>query len=139
MFAHLEYIERHLCGIESDIDEAVAEHVEAFQFLSSIPGVSKISASAIIAEIGTDMTAFPTSQHICSWAGLSPGNNSSAWKNKSPRAKPPYLKSILCEVGWATARLRACSFPTGTGSSNNAGEANAPSLQRPEKLLVLSI
>lgn len=110
MFAHLEYIERHLREIEADIDESVAEHAEALQLLSSIPRVSKISASAIIAEIGTDMAAFPTSQHICSWAGLSPGNNSSAGKNKSTRVNKanPYLKSILCEVGWATAQLRTC-------------------------------
>lgn len=102
MFAHLDYIERHLREIEADIDEAVAEHAEALQLLSSILGVSKISASAIIAEIGTDMAAFPTSQHICSWAGLSPGNNSSAGKNKSTRVNKanPYLKGILCEVGW---------------------------------------
>ena len=66
------------------------------------------AAAAIIAEIGNDMSAFPDSQHICSWAGLSPGNNESAGKRKSTHINKgnPYLKSMLCEVGWVISGKR---------------------------------
>lgn len=73
---------------------------------ASVPSVSV--AAAIIAEIGTDMSSFPDSQHICSWAGLSPGNNESAGKRKSVHINKgnPYLKSMLCEVAWIMASHR---------------------------------
>ncbi|MDN5332617.1 MAG: transposase [Tepidanaerobacteraceae bacterium] len=51
--------------------------------MDGIPGIDKTAAAAIIAEIGIDMSKFKTAEHICSWAGLSPGNNESAVK-KSP-------------------------------------------------------
>ena len=55
------------------------------------------------------MSAFPDSQHICSWAGLSPGNNESAGKRKSAHINKgnPYLKSMLCEVGWVISGKRS--------------------------------
>jgi transposase len=55
--------------------------------LDDIPGIDKTATAAILAEIGTDMSRFKTAEHICSWAGLSPGNNESAGK-KSPPAPP---------------------------------------------------
>ncbi|WPX08030.1 IS110 family transposase [Anaerocellum danielii] len=54
--------------------------------MNSIPGIDKTAAAAIIVEIGIDMSKFKTAEHICSWAGLSPGNNESAGK-KSPLEK----------------------------------------------------
>ena len=59
------------------IDE-ILKHSKALEPLCSIPGIDITAAASIIAEIGTDLSAFPDSQHICSWAGLSPGNNDSA-------------------------------------------------------------
>ena len=50
--------------------EEITKHEEALSILCSIPGIDITAAAAIIAEIGTDMSAFPDSQHICSWAGL---------------------------------------------------------------------
>jgi transposase len=73
--------------------------------LDSIPGIDLTTAYAILAEIGNNMSAFPTAQHICSWAGLAPGNNESAGKKKKQRVTPGnnYLKTILCEVAWVIA------------------------------------
>lgn len=108
IFLFLEEIEAHKCVIESAIAEEVVRHTEALSLLCSIPGIDVTAAAAIIAEIGTDMSAFPDAQHISSWAGLSPGNNESAGKRKSTHISRanPYLKSMLCEVAWVIAGKR---------------------------------
>ena len=76
--------------------------------LNSIYGISTTASCAIIAEIGIDMKPFKTTEHICSWAGLCPGNNESAGKRKSVSITKgnPYIKSMLCEVAWVIARKR---------------------------------
>ena len=83
IFSYLEQIEAHKRTVESAIDAEVVAHTDALQLLCSVPGIDVTAAASILAEIGTDMSAFPDSQHICSWAGLSPGNNESAGKRKS--------------------------------------------------------
>lgn len=83
VFLHLEDLEAHKHTIEDEITEEVLKHTDALNLLCSIPGIDVTAAAAIVAEIGTDMSAFPDSQHICSWTGLSPGNNESAGKRKS--------------------------------------------------------
>lgn len=107
-FGHLEQLEAHRKAVEDEISSEILKHGEALSLLCSIPGVDVTAAAAIIAEIGTDMSAFQDSQHICSWAGLSPGNNESAGKRKSAHINKgnPYLKSMLCEVGWVISGKR---------------------------------
>ncbi len=108
IFEHLESLERHRHTVEDAISEEIVKHEAALSLLCSIPGIDVTAAASIIAEIGTDMSAFPDSQHICSWAGLSPGNNESAGKRKSAHINKgnPYLKSMLCEVGWVISGKR---------------------------------
>ena len=108
VFMHLEDLEAHKHTIEDEITEEVLKHTDALNLLCSIPGIDVTAAAAIVAEIGTDMSAFPDSQHICSWAGLSPGNNESAGKRKSVHINKgnPYLKSMLCETAWIMASHR---------------------------------
>lgn len=76
--------------------------------LNTIYGISTTASCAIIAEIGTDMKPFKTAEHICSWAGLCPGNNESAGKRKSTSITKgnPYIKSMLCEIAWVIAGKR---------------------------------
>lgn len=107
-FGHLEQLEAHRKAVEDEISSETLKHGEALSLLCSIPGIDVTAAAAIIAEIGTDMSAFQDSQHICSWAGLSPGNNESAGKRKSAHINKgnPYLKSMLCEVGWVISGKR---------------------------------
>jgi transposase len=78
----LSSLEAHLVEIEQSIMDASAQYNEEIQQLDSIPGIAETSATAIIAEIGTDMSKFKTAEHFCSWAGLSPGNHESAGKKK---------------------------------------------------------
>jgi len=108
MLLYLEEIEKHLNVVENAITEEIIRHTEALELLCSIPGVDVTAASAIIAEIGTDMSSFPSAEHISSWAGLSPGNNESAGKRKSVHINKgnSYLKSMLCEIAWIIAGKR---------------------------------
>ena len=79
--------------------------------LTRTDGISTTASCAIIAEIGTDMKPFKTAEHICSWAGLCPGNNESAGKRKSTSITKgnPYIKSMLCEIAWVIAGKRNTS------------------------------
>lgn len=74
--------------------------------LVTIPGVAKLSASGILAEIGRDMSRFPTAGHLLSWAGLCPGQNESAGKRKTTRLRKgaPWLKTMLVQCAWAAKR-----------------------------------
>jgi transposase len=73
----------HLYQIEQKLEEKLEQYQRQLQQLDGIPGIDKTAAAAVLAEIGIDMSRFKTAEHICSWAGLSPGNNESAGK-KSP-------------------------------------------------------
>ena len=78
----LDELSAHLESVEESIDELSAQFQEEIERLDTIPGIATTAATAIIAEIGTDMSKFSTAEHFCSWAGLSPGNNESAGKKK---------------------------------------------------------
>jgi len=108
MFIHLEQLEKHRKEVENSINAFIKQFSEALSLLCSILGIDVTAASAIIAEIGVDMSRFPTSEHICSWAGLAPGNNESAGKRKAVAVNKgnPYIKSMLCEVAWVIAGKR---------------------------------
>ena len=76
--------------------------------LDTIPGVGEPTAETIIAEIGVDMSRFPTAGHLASWAGMCPGNNESAGKRKSGKTNKgnPYLRAALVQVAWAASRSK---------------------------------
>src|SRR5215212_8110235 len=96
-----------------DIDREVEADLEPFRaairLLSSIPGVSALSAEVIVAEIGTDMGRFPTAGHLLSWAGLCPRSDESAGKRRSTRLRKgaPWLKTTLVQCAWASTRKKA--------------------------------
>ena len=101
------------CG--QDIDEVYQamldiskEHAAAIRIIASIPGMSTQSAIDIIAEIGTDLSAFPTANHLAAWAGLAPKENESAGKVRPSRTKKanPYVKSLLVQCAWAATKTR---------------------------------
>lgn len=83
---HIEYIEKSIQELEKRIDALLQSYQEEKDLLLTIPGVKEHTVACIIAEIGTDMSQFPTSRHLASWAGVSPGNNESAGKKKVEKA-----------------------------------------------------
>jgi transposase len=76
--------------------------------LTAIPGVGEIAARIIVAEIGVDMTRFPTAGQLVSWAGLAPRNDEGAGKRQSTRTRKRnvWLKSILVQAAWAATRVK---------------------------------
>jgi transposase len=99
---HLADLKANLEEIEEEIRNDFSQFQGQIDLLDSIPGIDTTAAFSILAEIGTNMSAFPTAQHICSWAGLAPGNFQSAGKSKKQRVVQGnnYLKTMLCEVAW---------------------------------------
>lgn len=83
---HIDYLTKSIDKLDEIIDGGLdSKQHEAVEALTAIPGISKVSAKNIIAVIGTDMTRFKTPHHLCSWAGICPGNNESAGKRRSGR------------------------------------------------------
>jgi transposase len=72
--------------VEKEIDLITSKYAQEFELLQTIPGVSSTTAAGVLAEIGADMSQFPSDQHISSWAGLSPGSYESAGKKKAPES-----------------------------------------------------
>jgi len=103
--AHLSDLQDNLREVETEIHDGFSQFQGPIELLDSIPGIDQTAAYTILAEIGKEMSAFPTAQHICSWAGLAPGNYKSANKQKKQRINQGnnYLKTILCEVAWVIA------------------------------------
>lgn len=79
---HLKYLERTILEVEVIIEQCLTPYRQDIDLLDSIPGVGHTAAAVMIAELGTDMSVFPTDRHVSSWAGVSPGNNESAGKKK---------------------------------------------------------
>src|ERR1700747_1375899 len=108
-----------IAKIDNQVDAAIAKmdaKVAAGQapfrsliaLLCTIPGIAELAARTILAEIGTDMSRFPTAGHLLAWAGLCPGQNESAGKRKSSRLRKgaPWLKTMLVQCAWAASRRK---------------------------------
>ena len=89
----------------------MAERLSPFEkslaLLMTIPGISRRSATILISELGTDMTAFPSAAHLASWVGLCPGSHLSAGKRRSgkPTKGNSYLRSVLVQIAWILTRM----------------------------------
>jgi len=104
----ISYYDLSIEKLNREIDKRMEPYQKEVELLRTIPGVQKKTSEVIIAEIGTDMSRFPSERHLSSWAGLSPGNNESAGKRKSGKTTKGniYLKSILTESSWAVSRAK---------------------------------
>ena len=81
--AHLEYLDAAIARVDTELAERLAAEREAIALLETIPGVARRTAEVLIAEIGTDLSRFPSAQHLASWAGMCPGNAESG--GRGPR------------------------------------------------------
>ena len=106
---HTDAIDAALEQIDEEVDTNVEPFRAAIALLTTIPGVSELSARVILAEIGRDMSRFPTAGHLISWAGLCPRNDESAGKRRSTRMRKgaPWLKTNLVQCAWAASRKKA--------------------------------
>jgi transposase len=106
ILAHLDFLDEQVASLSDAIEEQIAPFTAARELLQSIPGVGQRTAEVIIAEIGTDMTAFPTAGHLASWAGQCPGNDQSAGKRRSGRTRKgsKHLNIALKDAAMAAIR-----------------------------------
>ena len=114
--AKLHIIEKHFDNLnicKSDLKNLIYKLAEPYEheiaLLQTIPGInSKLTAIRIISEVSNDVSCFPTSKHLCSWAGLTPTNNESAGKKKSVRISKAgcYIKPLLVQCGLAALKSK---------------------------------
>jgi transposase len=100
----------------ANLDEVIETHLQPYRaqirLLMSIPGINRVGAAAILAEIGPDLSSFPTAAHLAAWGGLCPGNYESAGKRKQDGARQgnTWLKTALCNAATSAARTKHSFF-----------------------------
>jgi len=102
---HLYFVESKMRRIEQEVEERLGPFQTEVARLCTVPGVDRVTAWALLAEIGLDMKQFPDAQHLASWAGLCPGNHESAGKRKSGKIRKGslWLRRCLCQAAWAVS------------------------------------
>jgi len=105
---HIEHLEAAIARLDEQVDQVMVPFAEARDRLDTITGVGKRAAECIIAEIGVDMSVFPTAGHMCSWAGVCPANNITGGKRRSNKTNKGnrWLGEILNQCAWAAAHSR---------------------------------
>jgi len=106
ILAHIDYVEEAIEAISQQVGLLLAPFTEDLERVSTIPGVKQRTAEVVIAEIGVDMSVFPSAGHLASWAALCPGNNESAGKHRSGKTRRgnPWLRTALTEAALGAIR-----------------------------------
>ena len=106
--AQIEALETAVATIEARIGDALGPFRAAVSLLTTIPGISETTARVLVAEIGTDMSRFPSVGHLISWAGFCPRLDESAGKRRSTRTRQsaPWLKPTLVNAAWAATHKK---------------------------------
>jgi transposase len=106
--AHLEGLEELIERLNIEVEERLRPFQDVLDRLDTIPGVGRRTAEILVAEIGLDMSRFPTAPHLASWAGMCPGNHESAGKRKSGKTRKGnvWLRAALIEAAHASGRSR---------------------------------
>lgn len=105
MVSHIENLTESIENLDKEIEKRMADEAEMIELLDGITGVGQRTAQVILAEIGTDMSQFPTAENLASWACMCPGKNQSAGRKKkeSTRKNKNILKSSLIQAGRSAA------------------------------------
>lgn len=105
---HIEFLDAAIARLDAEIEERMRPFEEDLELMDTIPGTGKQNAQQILAKIGTDMSHFPSAQHLVSWAGLAPGNHENAGKRMSRRTTKgnKKLRSSLVEAARAASRQK---------------------------------
>ena len=109
--SHLDNLELCKLNLESVILSTAEKYLPQLNLILTVPGIQTFSAISIISEIGVNMSVFPISKHLCSWAGLTPQNNESAGKKKTTRISRAgaYIKPLLVQC--ANAAIKSNKHP----------------------------
>lgn len=109
---HINTVDAAIAAIEQEVGHGLDSFRQAAKLLSTIPGLSTVSAHTVVAEIGIDMTRFATPAHLRSWSCLCPRNDESAGKRRSTRLRPGanWLKTTLVQAAWAAIKVKRSYF-----------------------------
>jgi transposase len=113
LLAQIDELDRLIEAFDQRIGEVMSPlEQEAVKTLDEIPGFDRRTAQIVLAEIGTDMSRFPSPAHLASWAGICPGNDKSAGKRRSGKTRRanPWLKAALTQAAWGASRTRRSYF-----------------------------
>jgi transposase len=104
--AHIDGLDEQIATVGAEIEDRLRPFDAPLTILDSIPGIGRWSAQVILAEIGPDMSRFPTAGHLASWAGMCPGHDESAGKRRSGKTRKgsPWLRVTLTEAAYAAGR-----------------------------------
>lgn len=111
-YNHIDELTKHIDDIEGELTKMASKFQTNINLACLVPGIQKMSAIWIIAEIGTDMSVFQSSEHLVSWAGLCPTNNESAGKKKSVKISKAgvYIKPLLIQCALNAIRDSSNSY-----------------------------
>jgi transposase len=106
--ANIDALDEAIERMSTEIAERLRPYEQQIQRLSTIPGIKRRLAEVILAEVGLDMSRFPSSRHLASWAGMCPGNRESAGKRLSGKTRKgsPWLRSALVEAAHAAMHAK---------------------------------
>jgi transposase len=109
---HIDFLDRSIAALTAEITTRLAPFHGAMTIICSITGVSSTTAEVMIAEMGTDMSRFPTAGHLCAWAGVAPASHESAGKRRpdGTRHGSTWLQRALVEAARAAARTKGSYF-----------------------------
>jgi transposase len=104
----IEALKEAIADIDARVGKTLTPILECARLLTTMPGVSDVTAQVMVAEIGVDMQRFPSAGHLISWAGLCPKNDESAGKRRSTRIRQgaPWLKTTLVTSAWGAVRAK---------------------------------
>lgn len=111
---HLDFIDEQIKVLDQEVSKRLSPFEEDLLRIMTIPGVGRRTAEHLVAELGLDMSRFPSADHAASWAGMTPGHKESAGKKKSAKMRKgnKYLRSTLIETGHAIGRKKDSNFLT---------------------------
>ena len=109
---HIDDLNRRIGELDKLVQEYMTEYESAIEAIDEIPGIARCSAEVILAEIGTDMSRFPSAAHLCSWAGVCPGNYQSAGRRKHGKTTKgnKALKTILTQCAKSAKTVKSSYF-----------------------------
>jgi len=107
-YEHYQFLTGQVQALEAEVERRMAASQQQVELLMAIPGVDRVTAWHLVAELGRDMSIFPDADHCASWAGMSPGSCESAGKQLSGRTKKgnKYLRRVLAQSAWAASRCK---------------------------------
>jgi transposase len=106
--SHLDYLEEAMERVSAEIAQRLQEEQRAIELLDTVPGISQRGAEILLAELGADLSRFPSAKHLASWAGMCPGNKESGGKHLSGKTRKanPWLRQVLIEIAHVASKTK---------------------------------